>query len=386
MSESVENAGESVEHKNERLFTRKVLEATIRTGIVLLLALWSFKIFSPFLGPVVWGMIIAIATYGLFLKLRDLMGGKNGLAATVFTLLALALLLTPTIMLSESLMVSAQTLSQRLEAGDFDVPPPPESVSEWPLIGDRVYDGWHLASSNLEEALSRIEPQLRKFSSWLLSTAVGTGLGILAFMFAIIIAGIFLANADACAKAARAIFVRLAGQRGGEMVDLARDTVNSVAKGVLGIALIQTFFLSLGMIVAGIPAAGVLSVVTLLFAVAQVPMLLLYIPIIAVYFSIAETTPATIFAVWSIFFCFADGFLKPLLLGRGLTVPMLVILIGVIGGMVSYGIIGLFIGPIILAFTYSLFMIWLTAEDAPVAAQMPEVPPAVERAAGKEPG
>ena len=132
-----------------------------------------------------------------------------------------------------------------------------------------------------------------------------------------------------------------------------------VAQGVLGIAIIQTFFLALGLIVAGVPAAGVLSVITLLFAIAQIPMLLLYIPVIIVYFSMAETTPAVIFAVWSVFFCFADGFLKPLLLGRGLAVPMLVILIGVIGGMISYGIIGLFIGPIVLALSYQLFIEWL---------------------------
>lgn len=342
-----------------QLFTRKVLEASIRTGLVFLLALWSFKIFSPFLGPVVWGMVIAVATHSLFLRLRGALGGRNGLAATIFTLLALAILITPTVMLSESLLNSAQTLSAKLESGAVDVPPPPDSVAGWPLVGERIHDAWSLASNNLREALTRIEPQIESFSAWLLTKAVGTGLGVLSFMFAIIVGGIFLANADACARAARDIFVRLAGERGGNLVDLANDTINSVAQGVLGIALIQTFFLALGLIVAGIPAAGVLSVITLLFAVAQIPMLLLYIPIIIVYFSMAETTPAAIFAVWSVVFSFADGFLKPLLLGRGLTVPMLVILIGVIGGMVGYGIIGLFIGPIVLAFSYKLFIEWL---------------------------
>jgi predicted PurR-regulated permease PerM len=358
----------------EQRFTRKVLEATIRTGIVVLLALWSFNIFAPFLGPVVWGMIISIATFGLFEKLRNLLGGKNGLAATVFTLLALALLITPTVMLSESLVQSAQTMSAKLEAGEFQVPPPPATVAEWPIIGERVFQGWSLASSNLGEALSRVEPQIKSLSTSLLSAAVGTGLGVLAFMFSIIIAGIFLANAEPCAAAARSIFVRLAGERGAQFVDLARATVNSVAQGVLGIALIQTFFLALGLIVAGVPAAGVIAVITLLFAVAQIPMLLLYLPVVGFYFSIAEGTPAVIFAVWSIFFCFADGFLKPLLLGRGVDVPMLVILIGVVGGMIANGIIGLFVGPIVLSFTYSLFMVWLDAGDVVTDADTPVAP------------
>jgi len=358
----------------EERFTRKVLEATIRTGIVVLLALWSFKIFAPFLGPVVWGMIIAISTFALFEKLRNYLGGKNGLAATVFTLLALALLVTPTVMLSGSLMDSAQTLSGKLESGEFQVPPPPANVAEWPIVGERVFKGWSLASSNLGEALSRIEPQIKSFSGWLLSAALGTGLGILAFMFSIIIAGIFLANAEPCAAAARSIFVRLAGERGAQFVDLARATVNSVAQGVLGIAVIQTFFLALGLIVAGVPAAGVIAVITLLFAIAQIPMLLLYLPVIGYFFSISEGTPAVIFAVWSIFFCFADGFLKPLLLGRGVDVPMLVILIGVVGGMIANGIIGLFIGPIVLSFTYSLFMVWLDADDIVTAADTPVAP------------
>lgn len=344
---------------SEQLFTRKVLEASIRTGIVFVLVLWSFKIFSPFLGPVVWGMVIATATYGLFLKLRGALGGRNGLAATLFTLVALAVLITPTVMLSESLLGSAQTLTARLEAGEIEVPPPPDKVADWPLVGERIHQAWAMASDNLGDALSRIEPQIRSFSRWLLTKAVGTGLGVLSFMFAIIVGGIFLANADACASAVRKIFIRLAGEDGGKLVDLARDTINSVAQGVLGIALIQTFFLAVGLIVAGVPAAGVLSVITLLFAVAQIPMLLLYLPLIGFYFSMAEPTPAVIFAIWSVFFSFADGFLKPLLLGRGLTVPMLVILIGVIGGMVGYGIIGLFIGPIVLAFSYKMFIVWL---------------------------
>lgn len=359
----------------EERFVRKVLEATIRTGIVVLLALWSFRIFSPFLAPVVWGMIIAVATYGLYGGLRSRLNGRDGLAATVFTLLALAVLITPTVMLSESLLHSAQALSAKMQAGEIEIPPPPARVADWPIVGERLHHVWLLASQNIEAALTEFGPQVKAFSRWLLSAAVGTGLGILAFAFAIIIAGIFLANAEACGRTARAIAHRLAGERGHTFVELARHTINSVARGVLGIALIQTFFLAVGLIVAGVPGAGLLSVITMIFAVAQIPMLLLYLPIVAFYFSIADATPAIAFAVWSIFFCFADGFLKPLLLGRGLSVPMIVILIGVVGGMVANGIVGLFVGPIVLGFSYSLFMVWLYGGTLPEDAAEDEVEP-----------
>ena len=357
--------------EKERLYTRKVMEAAIRIGIVALLLLWSFVIFRPFLGPVVWGIIIAIACYNGYGALKGLLGGRDGLAATVFTLLALVILITPTVILSESLLASAQGLAQQVETGAVKVPPPPERVASLPVIGERVFDVWQLASSNLQEVLQDFQPQIRAFSAVLLQRAVGAGLDILLFAVSIIIGAIFLAHAEGGSRMARAIFVRLAGEQGSKLVDVARDTVVSVARGVLGIAVIQTFFLALGLIVAGVPAAGLLTVITLLFAVAQIPMLLLYLPIVAVVFSTADTGIAIPFAIWSVFFSFADGFLKPMLLGRGLTIPMPVILIGVIGGMLSYGIVGLFVGPIVLAFSYSLFMLWLSEAPGPVEARAP---------------
>jgi len=348
----------------EQRYTRKVLEAVIRIGLLVLLALWSFQIFSPFLGPVVWGMIIAIAVHRIFHGLETAVGGRSGLAATIFVLLALVILITPTVMLSESLMTSAQGFSEQLEAGTVKVPPPSERVADIPIIGEQIYKTWGAASRNLESAIDDFAPQIKTFSAWLLSRALGAGVEILLFALSIIIAAIFLANAQACTNLARAIFVRLAGERGTNLIDLGRDTILSVARGVLGIAVIQTFFLAIGLIVAGVPAAGVLSVVVLLFAVAQIPMLLLFLPIIAYVFSTADTTIAIPFAIWSVFFSFADGFLKPLLLGRGLEVPMPVILVGVIGGMLTSGIIGLFVGPVVLAFSYKLFLIWLGQEPA----------------------
>lgn len=347
------------------------MEAVIRIGIVVLLALWSFQIFSPFLGPVVWGIIIAIAMYRSFSRLEGALGGRSGLAATLFALLAIAVLITPTIFLSESLLESAQGLSQNLESGAVTIPPPPERVADLPLVGEQLYGTWKQASRNLEAVLDDFQPQIRAFSAWLLKRAVGAGVDILLFALSIMIGAAFLANAEAGERMARAIAARLAGgHRGNILVDLCRDTVLSVVRGVLGIALIQTAFLAAGLFVADVPAAGLLTLVALLFAVAQIPMLLLFLPIIVFVFATADTGVAIPFAIWSVFFSFADGFLKPLLLGRGLEVPMPVILIGVVGGMLASGLIGLFVGPIVLSLSYALFIVWL--EQRPAVSQAQE--------------
>lgn len=347
----------------DKIFISKALEATIRIGVVVLLAIWSFQIFKPFLAPVLWGIIIAIASYSGYSRLKESLGGRDGLAATVFTLLALTLLITPTVMLSQSVLESAQTLSQNLKAGNVEIPPPPESVAGWPIIGERVNDFWSLASENLKAATDRIQPQLEAFSSWLVSTAAGAGLGILQFVIAIIIAGVLLAHATGGYQTARAIFCRLADERGEELVDLAGNTVRSVARGILGIALIQSLLAGVGMIVVGVPAAGLWALLVLLLAVVQLPALLILGPVIVYVFTTASTTTAVIFMIWSILVAFSDSVLKPLLLGRGVDVPMLVIFIGAIGGMILNGIIGLFVGPIILAITYTLFIEWLSTRS-----------------------
>ncbi len=349
----------------DKIFISKALEATIRIGVVVLLAIWSFQIFKPFLAPVLWGIIIAIASYSVYSRLKGMLGGRDGLAATVFTLLALALLITPTVMLSESVLVSAQTLSRNLEAGTVHVPPPPESVAGWPIIGERLNEFWSLASQNLDAALERIKPQLKAFSSWTVAKAAGAGLGILQFVIAIIIAGVLLAHASGGYRVARAIFTRLADQRGDELVDLATNTVRSVARGILGIALIQSLLAGVGMIAVGVPAAGLWSLLVLLLAVVQLPALIVLAPVIVYVFSTATTVVAIIFMIWSILVALSDSVLKPLLLGRGVDVPMLVIFIGAIGGMIVNGIIGLFVGPIILAITYTLFLEWLNIRAQP---------------------
>ena len=349
---------------DDKVFIRRTIEAAIQIGVLFLLVVWCYDIIKPFIIPVVWGIIITVAIYPLYSKLQKAMGGRQKLAATLYTLLALALLITPTILVTGSIVDSSKTIAEDLKQGKLVVPPPKQSVSEWPLVGEDLYKVWSQTATNLEATLKRYETQLKQVGKAIISAAAGAGATVLQFVFSIIISGILLANAQGAYKVALKIIRRLAGKDYGlQLTDLAGATIRSVATGVLGIALIQATLSAIGMIVIDVPGWGLWTMLVLVLAVAQLPPILILGPVAAYVFSYADTTPAVIFLIWSLVISMSDGFLKPLFLGRGMDTPMLVILLGAIGGMISSGIIGLFVGAIILALGYELFMAWLNRDD-----------------------
>jgi predicted PurR-regulated permease PerM len=352
---------------NDKLFVARALEAAIRIGLVALLLYWCFKIGQPFIEIIIWGIVIAVAIHPGYDRLKSALGGRGRLAATLITLFALIVLLVPTYMLSDSLINAVQEYSANIDKGTLRVPPPPESVRSWPVIGEPLHTFWNLASNNLAAALSKITPQLKKFGIPLLSTAAGAGVGILKFVVSIIIAGVLLANAVGGGRAASTIARRLTGEQGTKAVELAEATVRSVTLGILGVAVIQTLLAGLGFLVVGVPGAGLWALLVLILAVVQLPTILILGPIIVYVFATASTVIAVMFAIWSLLVGMSDAFLKPLLMGRGVDVPMLVIFIGAIGGFIASGIIGLFVGAIILALGYKLFLLWLNEETQPKA-------------------
>ncbi|MFZ0255519.1 MAG: AI-2E family transporter [Gammaproteobacteria bacterium] len=355
-------------------FLERAVEAAIRIGLVAVLAAWCFSIFRPFLNPVLWGIIIAVAIHPLFRRLLGLFGGRRGRAAIVLTLLVLALLIVPTIMLGVSLIDTAQRLADGIGAGTVKVPPPPDAVAGWPLVGERLHAFWRLASENLVAAIEQTAPQLKALGGWLLSALGGLGVGVLQFIVAIIIAGILLANDEGGKATVRRIATRLAGEQGAEFADIAGATVRSVAQGVLGVALIQAMLAGIGMLVVDVPGAGLWALLVLLLAIVQLPPILVLGPVIVYVFSVESTLPAVVFTIWSLIVGASDSFLKPLLLGRGVNIPMLVILIGAIGGMILSGVIGLFVGAVVLAVGYKLFIAWLYRDIAAVA-EVEQSPP-----------
>jgi predicted PurR-regulated permease PerM len=343
----------------DRAFLNRTVEATVRIGLIAILVLYCFQIVRPFLIPVVWGVIIAVAIHPNYLWLQRVVGERRTLAAVLFVVLALVLLVAPTFLLSDTLVTGVTGLARSLSEGRLAIPMPPESVAGWPLIGEPLDKFWRLASVNLAGALGEIGPQLKVLGTWLLSAAAGAGLGILQFILAIIIAGVILRHGESGKRVSYAIARRLAEEHGAGFIDLARATIRSVSRGILGVALLQSILAGLGFLVAGVPAAGLWAFLCLLLSVIQIGVFPVTVPVIIYVFATGDTATAVIFLIWNLMVGALDNVLKPLLLGRGVNVPMAVIFVGAIGGFLASGIIGLFIGAVILVLGYELLLDWL---------------------------
>ncbi len=348
--------------ETENRATRIAVDVAIRIGAIALVVGWCSLILAPFLAPVIWGVILAVALRPMHVRLTNLMRGKNKTAAAAITVLGLVVLLLPTVFLAISMVESAQTAATGIQKGTLEVPAPPDGVADWPFVGESVYKGWNLAATNLSAAIEQFGPQLEAAGVWLLSAGGNAIVQILLFALSIVIAGVMMAKFKQSHDVAHAIAKRLAGDRGPGLVDLSAATIRSVAKGVLGVAFIQAMLCGIGMLVMGIPGAGIWALLCMLLAIVQLPPLLVMAPIIIWAFAHYDTTPAVLFTIWSVLSSSSDTVLKPLLLGRGVEVPMLVILLGAIGGMILSGIIGLFVGAVVLTLGYKLFMAWLEIE------------------------
>ena len=345
------------------LFVRNMIESVLRIGLLLVLLILSYDIIKPFTLPILWGAIIAMAAFPLVKWLEPKLGGKRGLAATLVSLLFILILVVPTYTVTDAALGGLKELSVKLEEGDIDVPPPNASVAEWPVVGERLFNSWSAANRDLGAFLSQNSEQVKELSGKVVKR-IGNGLlGVLMFVVSIIIAGGFMAFADSCAGMANRFFVRVGGLKpGGEWASMTVATVRSVLQGVIGVAVIQTILIAIGLVVAGVPGAPLWSAIILVLAIAQLPPLIILAPIMVYMFSVADTTTAVIFMVYQLVAGASDSFLKPILMGRGLDIPMPVILIGAIGGMIMSGIVGLFIGAVVLSIWYKLFTLWMEQE------------------------
>lgn len=339
--------------------TALAIEIAIRLGLIFLVLAWCLQILTPFISLVAWGAIIAVALYKPFLKLVEKLGGRRKLAVSLIAIIGIAIILVPVISLSSSMVDGATKLGTQVSDGSIHIPAPPEYVQDWPIVGEKTYKLWTDASQNLRSVLEQYPHQLAGAGKKLLGAAAGIGGGILQFVISFLIAAVLLTNAEGAGTSLRRLANRLTADHGDELIDMSTSTIRSVAVGVIGIAFIQALLGGLGMMFAGVPAAGLLAIVILFLAIAQLPPILVLGPVAFYVFSAESTTVAVVFLIWSILVSSSDMVLKPLLLGRGVDVPMLVILLGAIGGMITSGIVGLFIGAVVLALGYKLFGVWL---------------------------
>ena len=340
------------------------IDYIIRIGLILMLVTGSLLILAPFMIPIVWGIIIAVALWPVHIKVTGLVGNKKNLSATLITILAVLILVIPSLMLMGSIIQGSQFLIENFEAGTLTFPGPTDDVKAWPLIGEPLYHFWDLASHNLKAFINEYSEQIKGVGSWLLETITGLGLTILQFLISIIIAGVFLAKTELGQQAADRIAKKLVGKQSEEFVKLTTGTIRSVVQGVIGIAAIQAVASTILLLIGGIPFAGLWALLILVLAIMQLPPLLILGPIVVYAFTIMGTTGAIVFSIFAILISISDSLLKPIFLGRGVEIPMLVILLGAIGGMLVAGILGLFIGAVILALSYKLTMAWLNSEEA----------------------
>ena len=355
----------------DQKFLANAMASFLQIGALLLLLLWCFNIVRPFFNIVVWAIVISVAVYPLHTSLTARLGGREKTSAAIFVLIGLAIILVPTVILGESTLGSLKNLGQDLRAGTLSVPAPNPGVADWPLIGEKTYEIWAGAATNLENTVSEYQDQLRQLGRWVFSFATGSIVGILQFVVSTIIAGVLLMQAGGGYSVSRQIMTSLVGTANGDrFTDMTIATIRSVVKGVLGVAVIQALLAAVGLVLAGVPAPGIWTGAVLVVAIIQLPPILVLGPIAVWVFSVSDPVPATIFLVWSIIVSFLDGVLKPMLLGRGLETPMLVILIGAIGGAIMSGIIGLFLGAVVLALGYELLVAWM-APDEPEAETEP---------------
>ncbi len=340
--------------------TTNLIDLAIRFAALGLLLYWALTLVRPFVTIVIWSIVLAVAIYPLFERIARALGGRRRLAAALMTVVALLVVIGPVTWLILGLIESLRVLAEHFARSAFSLPPPPPAVKTWPLIGEQIYQFWDLASTNIKEALAKVTPQLKPLGTSALQIAGGAGVGVLKFLGSIVIAGFLLAPAPSLAGAVKAFARRLALRRGDEFVDLSVATIRSVSQGVVGISVLQALLAGVALVIAGIPGSSLLTSAILICGIIQVGPSVVLIPLIIWSWISMEVTSALLFTAYMLPVSLLDNVLRPLVMARGLKTPMPVILLGVIGGTLAYGITGLFLGPIVLAVIWELLVPWVT--------------------------
>ncbi|MBK6484646.1 MAG: AI-2E family transporter [Chitinophagales bacterium] len=349
--------------RNTSYSFEKIVDTIVRLGILYLLINWCFDILQPFIYILIWGIIIAISAYPVYRFLLGKFGGYRVPASLVITLLLLSVLVIPSILLTDSLINGIQYIREIAEQGKPLIPPPNESTKSWPAFLSPVVDFWKMTSENLQATTIKYQSQLLVVGKWLVNALAGAGKGILQFLASILLAGVLLIYSEPAANISKNVFKKLAGNNGENISDSITSTIRSVVKGILGVAFIQTAMAAVGYFVAGVPYAGLWTILSLILAIVQLGVGPIAIPVCIYMFSVLDTFSATMLALWMGIVLVSDNILKPLLLGHGASVPMLVVFLGAIGGFLYIGFLGLFLGAVILTIGYKLFMEWLKTES-----------------------
>ena len=348
-----------------KISNNSVYDTTIRLFILILIVAWCLLIMLPFVSIILWSFILALALYPLHKSLSEKMGGRKKLASFIIIFTFLLIVVVPTGVLIGSLADEVKELKVSYDNGTLSIPAPAEKVKDWPVIGEKLYDAWYAASADLEQTIVKHKDQLTETATKLAKGILGAASAVIQILVALIIAGIILVIGGA-GESIRKFFRKVAGGRGDEFADITLKTVGSVVKGIIGVALILALLHGIIFMVAGIPYAGIWTLLIFVLCILQLPVVFVTLPIVVYIFAQMEIMQAIIWTVLLLIAGLSDNVLKPVLLGKGAPVPMLVIFIGVIGGFILSGFIGLFTGAIVISIGYKLFTEWLNSENAAV--------------------
>ena len=340
-----------------------MMDLLVRIACLALLAYWTVALIEPFLTIVIWSIILTVVLYPFFVWMVKTLHLPRAIAALLLTALCLSVLLGPAAVLGVSLIDTIGTIAVAIRDGTVTVPAPPDGVKNWPLVGDTIYESWSLASTNLKAALEQIAPALKPYGSTLLAFAGNAGISMVKFIIAIVISGFLFMPAPMLVGSARSIFQRISAVRGSQFVDLIGATIRNLARGLIGVSLLQALLAGVGFMIAGVPAAGFFSFAILVLGIIQLDAAIVTIPLAVWAWLKLSTAAALIFTVYMIPVSLLNNFLRPFVMAHGLKTPMIVIFAGVLGGILVHGVIGLFIGPVVLAIAWEVIKAWTQPDD-----------------------
>ncbi|WP_246738763.1 AI-2E family transporter [Bradyrhizobium sp. CCBAU 051011] len=341
-----------------------LIQLAIRLGLLAFLIYWTFVLIRPFVPILAWSIVLAVALYPVFNLLSKLLGGRQRLAAVILTVINLGIVIGPATWLGLSAVEGVKDLAATLVAGNLVVPSPPKGVKDWPVIGPQFFELWNQASNNIRAALREVAPHLKPLAGTMLSLAGDAGVGTLKFLLSVALAGFLFPYGSQLVAAGRGFLYRIVPEQSEHFLELAGTTIGAVSQGVIGVAIIQSLLAGIGFKLAGIPGAGLLAFVVMILTIVQIGAAIVLVPVIIWIWIDKDFTTALLMTVFLCIVGILDNILKPLVMGRGLTTPTLVIFVGVIGGTLAHGIVGLFIGPIILSVAWELTVAWIRTDRA----------------------
>lgn len=349
---------------------RDITHTTLSVLFISMLTAASFWILRPFLIAVIWAFLIVVATWPVLLKLQARLSGRRGLAVAVMTVALLLIVFIPLTLAVLTILNNAGDIAGRIRSlAALTVSPPPEWVERIPLAGGRLSAQWQeYAALTPEERSVMVTPYARKALQWFLARAGSFGLMMLNFLLTVIIAGIMYAKGEVARAGILSFARRLAGAQGETVAVLAAKAIRSVALGIVFTALIQAALGGIGLAISGVPAAALLTAVTFMLCLAQLGPALVLVPAVIWLYMSGSTLWGTVLLVFTIVAQIIDNIIRPLFIKKGADMPLIMVFAGVVGGLLAFGIVGLFIGPVVLAVTYTLLEAWVT-DGTPAAVE-----------------